>query len=452
MISILGKAVLWSMIAITAAVFAAVATSAPLPGPLSSQPVLTGEAAGQALNRKDSGPCHQASPQPVTNPPRGVSLVLAQADLSTRPRRGENVTRKSKSRFRSSQEKQLMDLYNLGVENFFAGLHDQALGKFNEVLAMDPEFTEAYFSRGLVFTLKGQDPAAVADFTRALQLAPERADIYYNRGVALTRLGQHDRALADFSKALEISPRSPEVYQARSKAYAQSGKPDLAMADSQRAKEVKGGLPQEPSPAPVAETKTEKEGEPRSRREADTALTTKSSQDLKLMPQYNQAVEYFFSGQHDLAIAEFNKIIAANPGFAEAYYNRGLIFALKGQGELAIADFNQVLRLEPQRAEVYSNRGTAYTRLGQFEPAIADFNRALELNPRNSEVFRLRGIAYSKMGKEDLAKADFRQAEDMSAAIPAGQAPKTPEVSPPHQPPLLPTTGPKPFPDPSLLK
>ncbi|MBM4287296.1 MAG: tetratricopeptide repeat protein [Deltaproteobacteria bacterium] len=412
--NLIRKTVLWSVL--VNLTFVSLTLTA---GMVESAPVLLqlgpkGEVERQITHAISSRPDDQGFSLTTASPSQ-KSFLLAQADPAPEPRREDPFIRRPRGRLGSAQERELQKLYNLGVDHFFAGLYDQAIARFNEALAIDPEFAEAYFNRGLVFALKKQDTAAVADFTRALQFEPLRADIYYQRGAALTRLEQFSRAISDFNKALEISPNSPEIYQARDMATAKMGKSDHPRPDPLTTKEGKeySTLPP-PAPAPVLPKQPEMATAARSSRDSSPMLTAKSSLDLRYMPQFNQGVEYFFSGQHDLAIAAFNQVLADNPDFTEAYFNRGLIYALQGKEDRAIADFNQVLLREPRRVEVFYNRGMSYSRLKQFEKAIADYNRALELSPQNSEVYRLRGIAYSKMGRNDLARADFSKAEEVT--------------------------------------
>jgi tetratricopeptide (TPR) repeat protein len=69
---------------------------------------------------------------------------------------------------------------------------------------------------------------------------------------------------------------------------------------------------------------------------------------------------YIETEQYDLAIADCNKIIRLNPGFARAYLFRGLAYLEKNQHDRAAADFEEAYRLKPDefRAE--------YKRLGKL--------------------------------------------------------------------------------------
>jgi tetratricopeptide (TPR) repeat protein len=52
---------------------------------------------------------------------------------------------------------------------------------------------------------------AVEDLTRAVELDPGSAEAYYQRGLAFTLLGKRDLALGDYEKALALNPAHPKA-------------------------------------------------------------------------------------------------------------------------------------------------------------------------------------------------------------------------------------------------
>ena len=51
------------------------------------------------------------------------------------------------------------------------------------------------------------DKAAIKDFTKAIALDPNFAEAYYNRGLAEENLGNDKAAKADFAKAAKLGLR-----------------------------------------------------------------------------------------------------------------------------------------------------------------------------------------------------------------------------------------------------
>ena len=109
----------------------------------------------------------------------------------------------------------------------------------------------------------------------------------------------------------------------------------------------------------------------------------------------------------------WDKAIAANPKFAEAYNNRGLAFYNLNLYQEALQDFSQSIRMKPDYAEAFNNRGNVYYELDQYEKAQADFDQSLKLKPKYSKAQMNRGLVLFQMQKMDQACDDFRKACDL---------------------------------------
>jgi len=124
----------------------------------------------------------------------------------------------------------------------------------------------------------------------------------------------------------------------------------------------------------------------------------------------NRGITYSDKGELDLAIADYNLALPIDSEYVSAYNNRGIVYRKKGELDLAIADYNQALNINPESAFAYNNRGNAYSDKGELDLAIADFNQALQFNREYAEAYNNRGIVYRKKGELDLAIADYNLA------------------------------------------
>ena len=109
----------------------------------------------------------------------------------------------------------------------------------------------------------------------------------------------------------------------------------------------------------------------------------------------------------------WDRAIAANPKFAEAYNNRGLALYNLNLYQEALQDFSQSIRMKPDYAEAFNNRGNVYYQMDQYEKAQADFDQSLKLRPKYSKAQMNRGLVFFQMQKLDQACNDFRKACDL---------------------------------------
>jgi tetratricopeptide (TPR) repeat protein len=97
---------------------------------------------------------------------------------------------------------------------------------------------------------------------------------------------------------------------------------------------------------------------------------------------YNRGVNKSLAGNKRAAIADYNRAIALDPRFVDAYINRGNAKATLGQERAALADYNRAIDLAPQDAHAYYNRGCAKYKFDRHAEAMVDFERAGQLDPQ----------------------------------------------------------------------
>lgn len=89
-----------------------------------------------------------------------------------------------------------------GEQYAHEGDYAQALRDFTQAIRLNPDFTEAYLFRGMVYRLKGGHEAkSIQDFTAAIRLKPDFAEAYNWRGILYLKTGDYDRAIADLKEA-----------------------------------------------------------------------------------------------------------------------------------------------------------------------------------------------------------------------------------------------------------
>ncbi|HAP66688.1 MAG TPA: hypothetical protein DCQ99_02495 [Nitrospinae bacterium] len=197
---------------------------------------------------------------------------------------------------------QANEWFEKGYEYGINGEHDKAIEAFTSVIALDPNFSEAYGNRGNVYADKGQYDRAIEDYNKAIAIDPNDALAYNNRGGAYKDKGQYDRAIEDFNKAIAIDPNDALAYYNRGGAYKDKGQNDRAIEDYNKV----------------------------------IALDPNNANAYN-----NRGIAYKNKEQYDRAIEDFNKATALDPNLAQAYYNRGIAYVGKWNMGRAISDFQK---------------------------------------------------------------------------------------------------------------
>jgi tetratricopeptide (TPR) repeat protein len=99
-----------------------------------------------------------------------------------------------------------------------------------------------------------------------------------------------------------------------------------------------------------------------------------------------QATRAMNDGAPEPALAILNRLVGAQPDFAEAWNKRATLHFLMGNYEASLADIDKVLDLEPRHFGALSGRGMIYQRQKKYGAALAAFNDALAINPNMPSV------------------------------------------------------------------
>jgi tetratricopeptide (TPR) repeat protein len=117
------------------------------------------------------------------------------------------------------------------------------------------------------------------------------------------------------------------------------------------------------------------------------------TRDSMIQVLVNRGVTYLRRRETELALTDFDAVIALAPRHGEAHLNRGAALVQLGRHGPAIAAITEALSLgvnEPHKA--YFNRGIARESLGDLRGAYEDYSTALEIQPdwgpANAELAR----------------------------------------------------------------
>ncbi len=119
-------------------------------------------------------------------------------------------------------------LYNLGIALRGSGNVEAALGAFQRVVKLQPDFRDAGACVADACSTLGRLDESVDAFREALRYQPGNAELHSNLGSALQAKGLVDEAVACYRKALQINPNLPS-YDSLGSALTGQGKFDAAL-------------------------------------------------------------------------------------------------------------------------------------------------------------------------------------------------------------------------------
>ncbi|MCY7368893.1 MAG: tetratricopeptide repeat-containing serine protease family protein [Chamaesiphon sp.] len=94
---------------------------------------------------------------------------------------------------------------------------------YTKAIATKPEYAEGYLLRGSIRNTLNNWRGAKSDFDIALTLNPNSLPAYMGRGVALCELNDCKGGLQDYNRAIALNPTYAEAYTRRGFAYYRSG-------------------------------------------------------------------------------------------------------------------------------------------------------------------------------------------------------------------------------------
>ena len=81
------------------------------------------------------------------------------------------------------------------------------------------------------------------------------------------------------------------------------------------------------------------------------------------------------------ALVAFNKVVEADPEFAEGWNKRATVYYLMGEYVASVRDIERTLTLEPRHFGALSGFGLLNLALGEESAALKAFEAALKVNP-----------------------------------------------------------------------
>ena len=323
-----------------------------------------------------------------------ADTVLTEA-IRLQPKDSRNVVNRALARYHQNNLRGTMEDYDMAID-------------------IDPTNFIAHYNRGLLRAQVGEDNLAIEDFDFILRIDPNDVMVIYNRAELLFQTGDYRGAIRDYSTLIKQFPNFLAGYARRAEARRRIG--DHRGANSDEEHLLKEQIAHRYGYATATShmgVKTRKrsdinlddyqklvvddelveeehyESEYRGKIQnkdvsvellAPLSLTDFQEAVIHPIPAFSEALEHLIMGELDAGLTLLNKVVEAQPAFAEAYYNRAYALGRLGRYTEALSDLDRAISLRPNFAQAYFNRAIVRIFMkAPFEDYSADLSKAGEL-------------------------------------------------------------------------
>ena len=179
------------------------------------------------------------------------------------------------------------------------------------------------FSEGVDLSNQGKHDEAIAKFQEVIAMVPACAECYANIGTVQGQAKKYEEAEAAYKKAIELKPDFGEAYNGLANVYNSEKKFDLAAEASKKAMDLASAAP------------------------AGTAGATGGGGGGSASASFNQGVILWNAGKIPEAKAQFENAVKADPNLADAQYWLGMALLNGGNTAEAKPKFEAYLKLAP---------------------------------------------------------------------------------------------------------
>ena len=289
---------------------------------------------------------------------------------------------------------------------------ERALALTQQALALDDSLPGAHSSLSFVYGQQQQFDQAVAEGERAIALDPNNADSYAFQANVLSWAGRPEEALLAVGQAMRLNPRYPPWYLFElGLAYRWTGRYAEAVAT------LKDSISRNPKfPPPyvaLAESYlwqwvAQQSPDAQTLEEAvATAQRGVALNDSWHFNHINLGYISLYQRQYEQALAEMKRAVVLGPNEARGYAALAETLSRVGRRQDALEAATQALRLKPNFVDDHlAGVGTTYYLAGRYEEARAALQRYLSRYPNMLHIHLMLAAVYSELGKEAEAHAE----------------------------------------------
>lgn len=314
-----------------------------------------------------------------------------------------------------------------------------ALADFKTSISINPNFSDAYETRGKVYYEQGNLDLANADYLKLIELNPGNIMGYMGVGRNAQAQHKHSEAISQFDRVIAMYPDYSSAFAFRAESYIAKNEYLKAIDDICRALEIDSNskayglmykFPKEQMELIAIKLKGLSAKDPHTGEyyyytgllyahhkmydksndalekgydiDARACFIQQLAENSQETGDYNLALNYIEkaqqmspndidlihmkadmlgeSGDIDGAIAEWNRYIEKTPDFFGGYYRRGWFKDISMQTDAAIDDYKMAIMLQPDYAYAHLGLADMLMRKGEIDHAKDEYHKVIELD------------------------------------------------------------------------
>lgn len=307
-----------------------------------------------------------------------------------------------------SQAQNAKQFYKAGLNFKESQNYKDAIEQFSKAISLNPNYVEAYVERAYAYENTNELCLASEDFKRAMVFETKTPEIYYNAARIDYKTENYQEAAEYLKKAINLRNKYLEAYQLQIRVMLMLDKVDEAQLAAKKALALKdndvnhylmGQVAEKLNNLNLAEEEYNK-AIARNKRFVDAYIALAS-----LRIRLNKLEQ---------ALTDCNTAINIDQNSTDAYLVRSRVYVKKLDYPKAIDDISRNILLKPNDKQMYSIRGNYYQEFTQHQNAINDYNKVIMLDDVNSEAYYKRAYSYEQIGNFKAAIKDYQTLTKLS--------------------------------------
>ena len=255
---------------------------------------------------------------------------------------------------------------------------NEAIRFYNEAIAKDSVFVDAWNNKGLAQMKQAKYDEAIYSFDRAVEYKPDYGEALLNNARANLAVHQHFAALEQLAQLAEVWPDTSLLYFTQGLIHNEMGQTSTALADFIKA------------------------------RKSDSA-------NAEIL--VNIANIYYHQHQADSAINYLQQALKINASQPHAYNILAMVYSYKEQYEDALTAINTAISLDKHDAFFVNNKGFILLQLENLEDSEENIIQSMKMDPYNGWVYRNLGLLrYAQKNYSEAARL-LEKALDIDKSI-----------------------------------